>query len=59
LMDELRRVLNQGNSHFLTELKTRKALNCHDEGFTREVPITYGPTQELRHASEAVLHVLE
>ncbi|KAJ4935911.1 hypothetical protein JOQ06_017438 [Pogonophryne albipinna] len=34
LMDELRRILNQGNSHFLMELKTR-------------------------HASEAVLHVLE
>lgn len=97
-MDELRRVLNQGNSHFLTELKTRwgtfceraqfygvfkkltrppqldkgdyylwpclfinwlqetewhfffnsKALNCHDEGFTRDVPITYGPTQEVK-----------
>ncbi|XP_055779737.1 uncharacterized protein LOC129855759 [Salvelinus fontinalis] len=72
VMDELRRILDQGNSRFIPELKTRwgtfynkaqfygvfkkvmkpplldKALNRHDEGFTRYVPITCGSTEEVR-----------
>ncbi|KAJ4942907.1 hypothetical protein JOQ06_005419 [Pogonophryne albipinna] len=33
LMDELRRILNQGNSHFLTELKTRWGTFCERAQF--------------------------
>ncbi|KAL3045398.1 hypothetical protein OYC64_013632 [Pagothenia borchgrevinki] len=83
LMDELRRVLNQGNSHFLTELKTRWGTFCERAQFygvfkklMRQLdkvkhsiammkalpemfPSSMAPAKKLRHASEAVLHVLE
>ncbi|KAF3849477.1 hypothetical protein F7725_019196, partial [Dissostichus mawsoni] len=85
LMDELRRVLNQGNSHFLTELKTRWGTFCeraqfygvfkklmrppqldkvkHSIAMMKALPEMFpspmAPPKKLRHASEAVLHVLE
>ncbi|KAI4788699.1 hypothetical protein KUCAC02_035694, partial [Chaenocephalus aceratus] len=85
LMDELRRVLNQGNSHFLTELKTRWGTFCERTQFygvfknltsppqldkvkhsiammkalPERFPSPMAPPKKLRHASEAVLHVLE
>ncbi|XP_034082042.1 uncharacterized protein LOC117552575 [Gymnodraco acuticeps] len=85
LMDELRRVLNQGNSHFLTELKTRWGTFCeraqfygvfkklmrppqldkvkHSIAMMKALPEMFpspmAPPKKLRHASEALLHVLE
>ncbi|KAI4794465.1 hypothetical protein KUCAC02_032042 [Chaenocephalus aceratus] len=85
LMDELRRVFNQGNSHFLTELKTRWGTFCeraqfygvfkklmrppqldkvkHSIAMMKALPEMFpspiAPPKKLRHASEAVLHVLE
>ncbi|KAI4804101.1 hypothetical protein KUCAC02_025743 [Chaenocephalus aceratus] len=85
LMDELRRVLNQGNSHFLMELKTRWGTFCeraqfygvfkklmrppqldkvkHSIAMMKALPEMFpspmAPPKKLRHASEAVLHVLE
>ncbi|KAI4796470.1 hypothetical protein KUCAC02_026972 [Chaenocephalus aceratus] len=85
LMDELRRVLNQGNSHFLMELKTRWGTFCeraqfygvfkklmrppqldkvkHSIAMMKALPEMFpspmAPPKKLRHASEAVLHILE
>ncbi|KAJ4944703.1 hypothetical protein JOQ06_013243 [Pogonophryne albipinna] len=70
LMDELRRILNQGNSHFLTELKTRWGTFCERAQFygvlmrppqLDKVKHSIAMMKALpeMHASEAVLHVLE
>ncbi|KAK3527444.1 hypothetical protein QTP86_022671 [Hemibagrus guttatus] len=68
IMDELRRILDRGNSHFIPDLKTRwgtfyeqthEALTCHDKGFTDMFPSPVAPPKKLGHASEAMFHVLE
>ncbi|KAJ4932025.1 hypothetical protein JOQ06_011002 [Pogonophryne albipinna] len=73
LMDELRRILNQGNSHFLMELKTRWGTFCERAQFYGVFKKLMRPPQLDKvkhsiammkalpemHASEAVLHVLE
>ncbi|KAI4826488.1 hypothetical protein KUCAC02_029935, partial [Chaenocephalus aceratus] len=64
LMDELGWVLNQGNSHFLMELKTRWGTFLkHSIAMMKALPEMFpspmAPPKKLRHASEAVLHVLE
>ncbi|KAJ4921482.1 hypothetical protein JOQ06_014297 [Pogonophryne albipinna] len=70
LMDELRRILNQGNSHFLMELKTRWGTFCERAQFYGVFKKLMRPPQldKVKHSIammkalpeiEAVLHVLE